>query len=79
MVNNDKAVAYFCDCVGPHKPDCYLGHRLKIKYDEISSKDYLDDPEGWEKWIDKELEKRIKKGLINVSTKEGLINVRRER
>lgn len=65
-MNHSKVIAYFCDCVGPHRPDCYLGHRLKIKYNEISTEDFLKDPKGWEAWIDKELERRIEKRLINV-------------
>jgi len=67
-MSGDKDIAYFCDCPGDcgHLPDWYLGHRLKIKYNEISTVDFLKDPEGWEAWIDKEMEKRIEKGLINV-------------
>lgn len=53
-----KIIAYCCNCVGAHKSDCYLGRRLKIKYGEISTEAYMKDPEGWEAWIDKEMEKR---------------------
>lgn len=56
-----NVVAYYCNCVGGHKPDCYLGKRLQIKYEEISAEDYMKDPEGWEAWIDKEMEKRYGK------------------
>jgi len=66
VANSSKAVAYYCDCPGPHRSDCYLGHRLKIKHNEISHEDFVKDPEKCEAWIDKELEKRIKEGLINV-------------
>lgn len=55
-----KIIAYFCDCQGAHEPNCPLGERLRIKYNEISSEEYLKDPEGWEAWIDKEIEKRNK-------------------
>ena len=58
VIGMSKDIAYFCDCIGPHKPNCFLGRRLKIKYNEISTEDYLKDPEGWEDWIDKEMEER---------------------
>ena len=53
-----KVIAYYCNCPGHHQPDCMLGKRLRIKYNEMSTEDYLKDPEGWEDWIDKEMGKR---------------------
>lgn len=41
------------------KPNRYLAERLQIKYNEISGEVYSKDPEGWEAWIDKEMERRF--------------------
>lgn len=61
---SDRIVTYHCDCNGPHRPDCFLGRRLKIKYNEILTEDYLKDPESWESWIDKKMEKRYGQGEL---------------
>jgi len=53
-----KIIAYTCECEHGHKPDCMLGRRLKIKYGEISTEEFMKDPEGWENWVDKEMERR---------------------
>ena len=53
-----NVIAYACGCEYGHKPDCMLGRRLKIKYGEIPTEDFMKDPEGWEAWIDEEMERR---------------------
>lgn len=51
---------YYCECLGPHKSECLLYKRLKIKKRLIEK--YSEDVKGHivPEWIEKEVDRELK-------------------